>query len=54
MKGFKKAMGEDDKEKDADFVAKETVEDKSVVNAGDTKNAETPIKQTKSEHKESN
>jgi sec-independent protein translocase protein TatA len=54
MKGFKKAMGEDDKEKYADFDAKETVEDKSVVNAGDTKNAETPIKQTKSEHKESN
>jgi sec-independent protein translocase protein TatA len=43
MKGFKKAMGDDDKEKDADFVTKETVEDKSVVDArdsGNTKNAE--------------
>jgi sec-independent protein translocase protein TatA len=69
MKGFKKAMGDDDKEKDADFVTKETVEDKSVVDARDsgntknaententesTKSAEKPSHQTKSEHKESN
>ena len=49
MKGFKKAMGDDDKEKDADvdadFVTKEKVEDKTPENT---------VKQTKSEHKESN
>ncbi|MFT4810996.1 MAG: sec-independent protein translocase protein TatA [Paraglaciecola sp.] len=52
MKGFKKAMGDDDKEKDADvdadFVTKEKVEDKT------TENTENTVKQTKSEHKESN
>jgi sec-independent protein translocase protein TatA len=49
MKGFKKAMSDDDKEKDADFVAKEKVEDKSTDTAdlaGDNAN------QTKSEQKE--
>ena len=60
MKGFKKAMGDDDKDKDADFVTKETVEDKSVVDTKNTEstestiNAEKPGQQTKSEHKESN
>ena len=60
MKGFKKAMGDDDKEKDADFVAEDKVEVKSVADSGDaknaenSKNAETPVQQTKSEHKESN
>lgn len=60
MKGFKKAMGDDDKEKDADFVAEEEVEDKSVIdarhahNAEKVKNAETSAQQTKSEQKESN
>jgi sec-independent protein translocase protein TatA len=51
MKGFKKAMGDDDKEKDADFVAKEKVEDKST---DDAANAENTAQQTKSEQKESN
>jgi sec-independent protein translocase protein TatA len=51
MKGFKKAMGDDDKEKDADFVAKEKVEDKST---DDTENAANTTQQTKSEQKESN
>jgi sec-independent protein translocase protein TatA len=51
MKGFKKAMGDDDKEKDADFVTKEKVEDKSTDNAD---NAENTTQQTKSEQKESN
>jgi sec-independent protein translocase protein TatA len=49
MKGFKKAMSDDDKEKDADFVAKEKVEDKSTDTAdiaGDNAH------QTKSEQKE--
>jgi sec-independent protein translocase protein TatA len=57
MKGFKKAMGDDDKEKDADFVAKEKVEDKStddVNGAVNADNAENTVKQTKSEQKESN
>ena len=66
MKGFKKAMGDDDKDKDADFVTKETVEDKSVVDTSNAKNTEStestrnaestqkPGQQTKSEHKESN
>jgi sec-independent protein translocase protein TatA len=52
MKGFKKAMSDDDKDKednkDADFVAKEKVEDKS------TDEAENTIQQTKSEQKEHN
>ncbi|WP_339725348.1 twin-arginine translocase TatA/TatE family subunit [uncultured Paraglaciecola sp.] len=48
MKGFKKAMSDDDKETDADFVAKEKVEDKSAVDA------EKPVQQTKSEKKEHN
>ena len=55
MKGFKKAMGEDDKEKDADFVAKEKVEDKSiddVDSAGNAGNTENTVQQTKSEQKE--
>jgi sec-independent protein translocase protein TatA len=55
MKGFKKAMSDDDKDKednkDADFVAKETVEDKST---DDADNAENTVQQTKSEHKENN
>ncbi len=46
MKGFKKAMSDDDKEKDADFAAKEKVEDKS------TDDAENTVQQTKSEQKE--
>lgn len=49
MKGFKKAMSDDDKEKDADFIAKEKVEDKSTV---DAENAESTTQQTKSEQKE--
>ena len=52
MKGFKKAMSDEDKDKednkDADFVAKEKVEDKS------TDEAENTIQQTKSEQKEHN
>ena len=57
MKGFKKAMGDDDKEKDADFVTKEKVEDKSTDNADNADNAEkteNTTQQTKSEQKESN
>jgi sec-independent protein translocase protein TatA len=55
MKGFKKALGDDDKEKDADFVTKENVEDKSTVNAVKTASAESTQstgQQTKSEQKE--
>lgn len=48
LKGFKKAMSDDDKEKDADFDAKEKVEDKSTVQAENT------AQQTKSEQKEQN
>lgn len=48
LKGFKKAMSDDEKEKDADFVAKEKVEDKSTVEAEKT------VQQTKSEQKEQN
>lgn len=58
MKGFKKAMSDDDKEdnkeKDADFVAKEKVEDKSTVNAQSVETAENTAQQTKSEQKEHN
>ncbi|MFT4807708.1 MAG: sec-independent protein translocase protein TatA [Paraglaciecola sp.] len=56
LKGFKKAMGndDDDKEKDADFVAKEKVEDKSTDAGNDAGNAENTVKQSKSEQKESN
>ena len=54
MKGFKKAMGDDDKEKDADFVAKEKVEDKSTDAAGDAGNKKSTVEQNKSEHKEHN
>ena len=71
MKGFKKAMGDDekedkDKEKDADFVTKEKVEDKSTDDLGNAKNtqsaenaesaesAENTTQQTKSEQKEHN
>ena len=46
LKGFKKALSDEDKEKDADFVAKETVEDKSAESTDNT------VKQTKSEQKE--
>lgn len=48
MKGFKKAISDDDKEKDADFAVKEKVEDKS------TDTSENVAQQTKSEQKESN
>ena len=53
MKGFKKAMSDDDKEKDtdADFITKEKVEDKTTEDAENSKNA---VNQTKSEHKENN
>jgi sec-independent protein translocase protein TatA len=57
MKGFKKAMSDDDKdhkEKDADFVAEEKVEDKSTNAAGNAENAENTAQQTKSEQKEHN
>ena len=56
MKGFKKAMSDDDKEKDADadFVVKETVEDKTTGNTGDAENSKSTVQQTKSEHKENN
>jgi sec-independent protein translocase protein TatA len=56
LKGFKKAMGndDDDKVKDADFVAKEKVEDKSTDAGNDVGNAENTVKQSKSEQKESN
>lgn len=53
MKGFKKAISDDDKDKednkDADFVTKEKVEDKSTDDIGNT---EKTVQQTKSEHKE--
>jgi sec-independent protein translocase protein TatA len=49
MKGFKKAISDDDKEKDSDFVVKENVEDKSINDAGDATNT---VQQTKSEQKE--
>ncbi|MFT2089435.1 twin-arginine translocase TatA/TatE family subunit [Paraglaciecola sp. 2405UD69-4] len=48
LKGFKKAMSDDDKEKDADFVANEKVENKTSESADNT------VKQTKSEQKEHN
>jgi sec-independent protein translocase protein TatA len=52
MKGFKKAISDDDKEsdenKDADFAAKEKVENKPI------DDAEILAKKTKSEQKESN
>ena len=53
MKGFKKAMSDDDKEKDtdADFITKEKVEDKTTEDAENSKNT---VHQTKSEHKENN
>jgi sec-independent protein translocase protein TatA len=57
LKGFKKAMGDDDKEKDADFVTKEKVEDKSIdnsVKAENVESAENTAQQTKSEQKEHN
>jgi sec-independent protein translocase protein TatA len=56
MKGFKKAMSDDDKEKDADadFVAKEKVEDKTTENAENVENTKSTVQQTKSEHKENN
>ncbi len=55
-KGFKKAMSDDDKEKDADadFVAKEKVEDKTTENAENVENTKSTVQQTKSEHKENN
>ena len=46
LKGFKKAMSDEDKDKDADFVSKEKVENKSTENTEDT------VQQTKSEQKE--
>jgi sec-independent protein translocase protein TatA len=54
MKGFKKAMSDDDKEKDADadFVSKEKVEDKTTENAENVENTKSTVHQTKSEHKE--
>jgi sec-independent protein translocase protein TatA len=56
MKGFKKAMSDDGKEKDADadFVTKETVEDKSTDSSGDAENSKSTDQQIKSEHKENN
>jgi sec-independent protein translocase protein TatA len=56
MKGFKKAMSDDDKEKDADadFVSKEKVEDKTTGNTENTENIKSTVQQTKSEHKENN
>ena len=50
MKGFKKALSDDEKEndKDADFAAKEKVENKPA------EDAEILAKKTKSEQKESN
>jgi sec-independent protein translocase protein TatA len=56
MKGFKKAMSDDDKEKDADadFVSKEKVEDKTTENAENVENTKSTVQQTKSEHKENN
>lgn len=56
MKGFKKAMSDDDKEKDADadFVSKEKVEDKTTGNAENSENTKSTVQQTKSEHKENN
>tara|TARA_B110000902_G_C13847671_1_gene413949 strand:- start:20 stop:301 length:282 start_codon:yes stop_codon:yes gene_type:complete len=58
MKGFKKAMSDDGKEKDADadadFVTKETVEDKSTESSGDAENSKSTDQQIKSEHKENN
>ena len=49
-------MSDDDKEKDADadFVTKETVEDKSTESSGDAENSKSTVQQTKSEHKENN
>ena len=48
LKGFKKAMSDDDKEKDtdADFATKEKVEDKT------NESSESTVKQSKSEQKE--
>jgi sec-independent protein translocase protein TatA len=56
MKGFKKAMSDDDKEKDtdADFIAKEKVEDKTTEDAENAENSKNTVHQTKSEHKENN
>jgi sec-independent protein translocase protein TatA len=57
MKGFKKAMSDDDKEKDADFVAKDKVEDKLTNNVNNVNNVDDPkstTEQSKSEQKESN
>jgi sec-independent protein translocase protein TatA len=56
MKGFKKAMSDDDKEKDADadFAPKEKVEDKTTGNTENTENIKSTVQQTKSEHKENN
>jgi sec-independent protein translocase protein TatA len=56
MKGFKKAMSDDDKEKDtdADFITKEKVEDKTTEDAENAENSKNTVHQTKSEHKENN
>lgn len=48
LKGFKKAISDDDKEKDADFAAKDKVENKP------SEDAEILAQKTKSEQKESN
>lgn len=54
MKGFKKAMSDDDKEKDADFVTKENIEEKLTDNASNTQSAESTVQKAKSEQKEHN
>jgi|TARA_B110000240_G_scaffold178596_1_gene208154 sec-independent protein translocase protein TatA len=54
MKGFKKAMSDDDKEKDADFVAKDKVEDKLTNNVNNVDDPKSTTEQSKSEQKESN
>ena len=47
IKGFKKAVSDEDKEEDADFPVKDKVEDKS-------KSAEKPVQNQTSERKEHN
>jgi sec-independent protein translocase protein TatA len=54
MKGFKKAMSDDDKEKDADFVAKDKVEDKLTDNVNNADDPKSTTEQSKSEQKENN
>ena len=45
---------EKDADADADFVTKETVEDKTTESSGDAENSKSTDQQTKSEHKEHN